>query len=101
MNTRRPFFYNLAFAATLASGFLGMEKKLKPTPPHQGTANEDTVEVVRTLEEGLRHLREDPEVSAIFGDLFLRAYSAVKRQEFEEFNRVISSWEREHLLLQV
>jgi glutamine synthetase len=25
----------------------------------------------------------------------------LKRDEFEEFNRVISSWEREHLLLQV
>jgi len=46
-------------------------------------------------------LQEAPEVREILGDLFLRAYSAVKRQEFEEFNRVISSWEREHLLLQV
>jgi len=91
----------LAFAATLASGYLGMQKKLVPTEPHQGTANEDTVEVVRTLEEGLRHLQGAPEIRAIFGDKFLRAYSAVKRQEFEEFNRVISSWEREHLLLQV
>jgi glutamine synthetase len=92
----------LAFAATLASGYLGMQKKLVPTEPHQGTANEDAdVEVVRTLEEGLRHLQEAPEVREILGDLFLRAYSAVKRQEFEEFNRVISSWEREHLLLQV
>jgi glutamine synthetase len=91
----------LAFAATLASGYLGMQRKLQPTEPHQGTANTATVEVVRTLEEGLRHLRESPEVSDIFGDLFLRAYSAIKRQEFEEFNRVISSWEREHLLLQV
>ncbi len=92
----------LAFAATLASGYLGMQKKLVPTEPHQGTANEDAdVEVVRTLEEGLRHLQEAPEVREILGDLFLRAYSAVKRQEFEEFNQVISSWEREHLLLQV
>jgi glutamine synthetase len=92
----------LAFAATLASGYLGMQKKMVPTEPHQGTANEDSVvQVVRTLEEGLRHLQESPEVGEIFGDLFLRAYSAVKRQEFEEFNRVISSWEREHLLLQV
>ena len=37
----------------------------------------------------------------VFGDRFLRAYTAVKLDEFEEFNRVISSWEREHLLLQV
>ena len=91
----------LAFAATLASGYLGMQRKLKPTPPHQGTANEDDVEVARTLEEGRRHLRDSPEVQDIFGELFLRAYAAVKLDEFEEFNRVISSWEREHLLLQV
>jgi glutamine synthetase len=91
----------LAFAATLASGYLGMKLGLTPTQPHQGTANEDAVEVARTLEEGLRGLRNTPEVVDIFGDLFLRAYAAVKLDEFEEFNCVISSWEREHLLLQV
>jgi glutamine synthetase len=91
----------LAFAATLASGYLGMKQQLEPGDPHQGTANEDEVEVARTLEEGLRHLQESPEIQQIFGELFLRAYTAVKRDEFEEFNRVISSWEREHLLLQV
>jgi glutamine synthetase len=91
----------LAFAASLVSGYLGMQRKLKPTEPHQGTANEADVEVARTLEEGLRHLRSSPEVEEIFGQLFLRACAAVKLDEFEEFNRVISSWEREHLLLQV
>ena len=91
----------LAFAATLASGYLGMQRKLEPSAPHQGTANEDAVEVARALEEGLRHLQASPEVKDVFGDLFLRAYTAVKLDEFEEFNRVISSWEREHLLLQV
>ena len=91
----------LAIAATLASGFLGMKQGLTPTEPHQGTANEDDVEMARTLEEGLRHLLNSPEVKDVFGELFLTAYAAVKRDEFEEFNRVISSWEREHLLLQV
>ncbi len=91
----------LAFAATLASGYLGMKGKLKPSEPHQGTANEEEVEVARTLEEGLRHLHDSPEVQEVFGELFLRAYAAVKLDEFEEFNQVISSWEREHLLLQV
>jgi glutamine synthetase len=91
----------LAFAATLASGYLGMRYKLTPTEPHQGTANEDEVEVARSLEEGLRHLGNSPEVREVFGELFLRAYAAVKLDEFEEFNQVISSWEREHLLLQV
>lgn len=91
----------LAIAASLASGLVGMQKNLKPTEPHRGTANEDSVEVARTLEEGLRNLGSTPELSSLFGDLFLRAYAAVKLDEFEEFNRVISSWEREHLLLQV
>ncbi len=91
----------LAMAATLASGLLGMRQGLVPTEPHQGTANEDDVEVARTLEEGLRHLHDTPELVEMFGELFLRAYAAVKLDEFEEFNRVISSWEREHLLLQV
>ncbi|WP_439106215.1 glutamine synthetase family protein [Congregibacter sp.] len=91
----------LAIAASLASGLVGMQAQLTPTAPHMGTANEDSVEVARTLEEGLRNLGSTPALRELFGDLFLRAYAAVKLDEFEEFNRVISSWEREHLLLQV
>ncbi|MEM1402501.1 MAG: glutamine synthetase family protein [Pseudomonadota bacterium] len=91
----------LAIAATLACGLVGMREELSPTEPHYGTANEDQVEVARTLEEGLRNLGNTAALSSLFGDLFLRAYAAVKLDEFEEFNRVISSWEREHLLLQV
>ncbi len=91
----------LAFAATLASGLLGMRLGLSPSEPHQGTANEDSVEVARSLEEGLRSLQSVPELQDIFGELFLRGYAAVKLDEFEEFNQVISSWEREHLLLNV
>ena len=91
----------LAFAATLASGYLGMKQALQPTAPHKGTANENQIEVARSLEEGLRLLQDSDPIKEIFGEQFLRAYSAVKLDEFEEFNRVISSWEREHLLLQV
>ena len=91
----------LAIAATLACGLVGMREGLSPTEPHYGTANEDQVEVARTLEEGLRNLGNTSALSSLFGDLFLSAYAAVKLDEFEEFNRVISSWEREHLLLQV
>jgi len=91
----------LAIAATLASGLLGMRQKLQPSEPHQGTANDEEVEVARTLQEGVRKLADTPELEAMIGKLFMSAYTAVKLDEFEEFNRVISSWEREHLLLQV
>lgn len=89
----------LAFAASLASGYLGMKNELSASEPHMGTANEDEVEVARTLEEGLRNLQSSDDIVDIFGELFLRAYAAVKLNEYEEFNRVVSSWEREHLLL--
>ena len=91
----------LAFAATLVSGYVGMKKRLKPTKPQGTNADDSDVEVARSLEEGLRHLLNTPELADILGELFLRAYTSVKLDEFEEFNRVISSWERDHLLLQV
>ena len=59
------------------------------------------LEVARTLEEGLGKLQNTPELVEISGELFLRAYAAVKLPEFEECNRVINSREREHLLLNV
>jgi glutamine synthetase len=37
----------------------------------------------------------------VLGARFVQAYSAVKYEEFEAFNKVISSWEREYLLLNV
>ena len=65
------------------------------------SANDEAVAVARTLEEGVRQLNDTAALQAMIGELFMRAYAAVKLDEFEEFNRVISSWEREHLLLQV
>ena len=58
-------------------------------------------ELPEATEEGVRQLNDTPELQQMIGELFMRAYAAVKLDEFEEFNRVISSWEREHLLLQV
>jgi glutamine synthetase len=37
----------------------------------------------------------------LFGTKFVDAFCAVKELEYGTYNRVISSWEREHLLLLV
>ena len=55
----------------------------------------------RTLAEALRLLRESKPLVDMFGDRFVLAYTAVKEAEYETFAQVISSWEREHLLLNV
>ncbi|MGR0278444.1 glutamine synthetase family protein [Marinomonas dokdonensis] len=93
----------LAIAASLACGYLGLKEKLRPTEPITGAAamDHDNVELSRTLEEALRLLEDCPEICEIMGQSFVDAYIGVKKSEFETFNMVISSWEREHLLLNV
>jgi glutamine synthetase len=55
----------------------------------------------RSLEESLGHLEGCQPLHDILGERFVRAYNAIKRKEYETFFRVISSWEREFLLLNV
>jgi len=40
-------------------------------------------------------------MNEILGETFGQVYLAIKREEYQEFLRVISPWEREHLLLNV
>ncbi|WP_439136034.1 glutamine synthetase family protein [Pseudomaricurvus sp.] len=91
----------LAFAATLACGYLGMKMGVEPTTPTTGNSYEEDIEVPRTLEYAARLLDECEELRDIMGNTFVDAYVSVKAFEYEEFNQVISSWEREHLLLNV
>ena len=49
----------------------------------------------------LEALRSDTELREILGPEFVSVYSEVKELEHDEFMKVISPWEREHLLLHV
>lgn len=91
----------LAVAVSLACGFLGMKNRIDPQPPFDGDAYEEPLSVARSLDEALRLLDELDELKDLLGQQFVRAYQAVKGHEFEAFNKVISSWEREYLLLNV
>jgi glutamine synthetase len=91
----------LAIAASLACGYLGMIEGLKPTDPVSGSAYELPFALPMTLAESLRMLRGCKPLVELVGERFVLAYSAVKENEYETFLRVISSWEREHLLLNV
>ena len=54
-----------------------------------------------TAVAAIRELRECEPLVRILGDPFISAYTIVKEAEYEVFLQVISSWEREHLLLNV
>jgi len=91
----------LAMAATLACGYLGIKEKLMPTEPLTASAQDKGYELPRNLEHALNMLLEAEELTEILGKRFVRAYISVKQKEYETFFRVISSWEREFLLLNV
>lgn len=91
----------LAMAATLACGYLGIKEKLLPTEPCSINAREVGHELPRSLEDALEALEDCDELAELLGPRFVRAYIAVKRAEYATFLRVISSWEREFLLLNV
>ena len=90
----------LAFAATLASGYLGMVNKIKPTEPLTGSADlQGDITIARTLDSALGRLHDEPEIIELLGKDFIELFEAVKRTEFESYNVHISAWEREFLLL--
>jgi glutamine synthetase len=91
----------LAVAASLACGYLGMIEGLQPSEPITGSAHELPFELPRSLDEALVRLRDCEPLVHLLGEPFVAAYTIVKQAEYEVFLQVISSWEREHLLLNV
>ncbi len=91
----------LALAVTLACGYLGMMEKLVPTPMTEGSAYDLDFELPQSLSEALSVLRGETALRKILGERFIDVYAAIKDLEHQEFMRVISPWEREHLLLHV
>ena len=91
----------IALAVTLACGFLGMKNRMRPKPEMKGDAYLAPYSLPRSLGEALDWLRKDTELHEILGKAFITVYTEIKELEFEEFMKVISPWEREHLLLHV
>jgi glutamine synthetase len=55
----------------------------------------------RSLGEALTALREEADLAEVLGKDFITVYTEIKEIEYAEFMKVISPWEREHLLLHV
>jgi glutamine synthetase len=91
----------LAMAVTLACGYLGIKEKLKPTEVTTGSAYASDYQLPRGLSEAIRELENSQALHEVLGKDFVDVYLAVKDAEHDEFMRVISPWEREHLLMHV
>jgi len=91
----------LAIAASLACGYLGMTKKIKPR-------DEATIEFVARTRDlplsllgAIDALNASHDLKRVLGKEFVDIFAGVKQIEHDEFMKVISPWEREHLLLNV
>ncbi|SEC94652.1 glutamine synthetase family protein [Pseudomonas anguilliseptica] len=92
----------LVLAASLLCGYMGMVGDFKPSAPVKGRAYERrNLRLPITIEHALERMEACKEAEKYLGDKFMRGYVAVKRAEHENYKRVISSWEREFLLLSV
>jgi glutamine synthetase len=72
-----------------------------PSDPIVGSAHDLPFGLPRSLDEALRALRASEPLVKLLTEPFVEAYTLVKEAEHEVFLQVISSWEREHLLLNV
>jgi glutamine synthetase len=91
----------LSIAASLVCGYMGMMEKIEPTDALTGNAYHWARTIPRTLEESLDRFSNCAPVRALLGNAFFEAFSMIKTTELEAYRAVISSWERDHLLLKV
>jgi len=91
----------LVIAASLACGYLGMVEGLKPTDPTEGSAYSTEFALHRHIYSAIDAMRESEALRSILGDDFVTLYSALKNQEYREFQEIITPYEREILMFNV
>jgi glutamine synthetase len=88
-------------AGSLACGYLGMMQKLNPSNPVTGSAKRLAFTLPRHLYDSLGKFTSSKPLRSVFGEKFVDAVWFVKIAEYDAYQHVISSWERENLLLNV
>ncbi len=92
----------LIIAANLAAGYLGIKNKIKPTQETKKSVFDDKKSSLpKNMEEAILLFEKDENLADVFSQKFIRTIAAIRRVEYQAYLKVISSWEREYLLLNV
>ncbi|GGJ43168.1 glutamine synthetase [Sphingopyxis bauzanensis] len=91
----------LAIAASLICGYIGVVDRMVPAKSITGSAYNRARTLPRTLEAALDRFSSCKKVRNLLGDDFFEIFFAVKDYELFNYQSVVSSWEREHLLMRV
>ena len=87
----------LAFAATIAAGLYGIERKLEPPPLYRGNAYEDPAlpRVPGALRDAIAALEQSAVAREAFGAAVVEHYLHTARLELEAYDKVVTTWELE------
>jgi glutamine synthetase len=87
----------LALAAAVASGLKGIEEKIEPEGPVQGSAYDKRfprrLALPRSLDEAARRLAGSRLAAEAFGEAFVEHFAATREWESREFARAVTDWE--------
>jgi len=91
----------LSIAATLACGLLGIIEKVEPSEQIKGSAYKKGSSLPAHIFDAIKKFKQAKPLQELLGEQFSKAIVSIKESEFKAYNAVISSWERENLLLNV
>jgi glutamine synthetase len=85
----------LAFAATIAAGLHGLEKKLNPGPLFRGNAyeNKKVPQVPKTLRDALDEFEKNKVLRDVFGERVIRHYAHAGQLEQAAYDQSVTDWE--------
>ena len=89
----------LALAATLGAGLLGLTRKLEALPEMMKSAYDTETQLLpEHILIALSEMENSNGLKDIFSARFLTLFSDIKRAEYQEYQNIITPWERENLL---
>ncbi|MBI4386829.1 MAG: glutamine synthetase [Elusimicrobia bacterium] len=84
----------LAFAATIAAGLYGIERRIDPPKELKGNAYAaQAARVPTTLQEALAAFADSEPARAAFDDAVVRHYAHAAETEWDTFGRAVTCWE--------
>jgi glutamine synthetase len=87
----------IALAAAIGSGLWGIEHKIEPTKPIEGSAYAEEppaqLKLPATLFEAAQRLKASKAARELFGESFVEHYAATREWEEREARRAITDWQ--------
>jgi glutamine synthetase len=78
-----------------------MVEGLEPTPATEGSAYGQDFGLHKHIYSAVEALQESESMRDMLGDSFVDLYTALKDAEYQEFQEIITPWEREILMFNV